>query len=68
VVELLGFNYWDDSSNSLANRCLLFRIEKGIVRKELAQLIGISETTMDKVEHNREVISEDTIEKIELIL
>ena len=68
VVEFLNYNYWDDGSNSLANRCLLFRIEKGIIRSELAKLIGISEMTMDKVEDNKRNISQETIKKIKKIL
>jgi transcriptional regulator with XRE-family HTH domain len=46
----------------------LYRIEKGIVRSELAKLIGISEMTMDRVEHNKEMISNETIKKVEKIL
>jgi transcriptional regulator with XRE-family HTH domain len=63
VVEFLGYNFWDDGTNSIANRCLLYRIKKGIVRKELAKLIGISEMTMDRVENNKLDISQETIEK-----
>ena len=68
VVDFLGYNFWDDGTNSIANKCLLYRIEKGIVRRELAKLIGISEMTMDRIENNKLNISQKTILKIEKLL
>ena len=58
----------DDGSNSLANKCILYRIENGIVRKELAQFIGISVITIDRVENNTLNVSHETIEKMEKLL
>jgi len=68
VNEFLGFNFWDDSSGSLANRCLLYRIEEGIVRRELAERIGVSEMTMNRVENNKLNISKLTIIKVKIFL
>ncbi len=37
VVVFLGFNYWNDGTYSLANNVLLFRIETGLPKSELAK-------------------------------
>ena len=68
VVEFLDYNYWDNGSDSLANRCLLFRIEHGITRAKLASRISISEATMDTIENNKIAISNETIVKVEAVL
>lgn len=56
VVEFLGYNYWDDRTNSLANKCLLFRIEHGLIRVELANQINVSLTTIERVENEDNLI------------
>lgn len=61
VNELLGYNFWDDGSNSLANRCLLYRIEKGISREQLGKLLNISEMTIDRIENKNLNISEKNV-------
>ncbi|MFT4850866.1 MAG: DNA-binding XRE family transcriptional regulator [Sediminicola sp.] len=57
IVEFLEFNYWDDESNSLANRVLLFRIENELYRIELGKLIGVSDSTIERVEKRHPHIS-----------
>ena len=59
VNEFLGYNFWDDKSNSLSNAVLLFRIEKGITRRELALLIGVSSRTIERIENNEDNVSEE---------
>ena len=67
VIEFLEHNIWDDGSNSLANRCLFYRIEKGITRAEMSLYIDISEETIRRLEvENR--ASEETIKKCEELL
>lgn len=57
VVDLLGFNYWDDGTNSLANNVLLFRIENGLIKSELAKKIRVSTTTIERIENSNDNVS-----------
>ena len=57
VNEFLGYNYWDDGTNSLANLCLCYRIENGLTQKEIARSIGTSTTTIERIEKNTSFIS-----------
>ncbi|WP_430408775.1 helix-turn-helix transcriptional regulator [Kordia sp.] len=57
VVEFLGYNYWDDGSDSLANKCLLYRIEHGLTISELADLIGVSCGIIKRMENAEENVS-----------
>jgi DNA-binding XRE family transcriptional regulator len=40
VVEFLGYNYWDDGSNSLSNKIVLHRIEHGLTKSKFAKKIN----------------------------
>lgn len=33
VVDFLGYNYWNDGTDSFANKCLLYRIKKELLKK-----------------------------------
>ena len=68
VVEFLGFNHWDEGHNSLANRVLLFRIENQLYRTELAKLIQVSDSTVERVEKNRSCISLEIQERFEVYI
>ncbi|MDB4181027.1 helix-turn-helix domain-containing protein, partial [Flavobacteriaceae bacterium] len=57
VVEFLGFNYWDDGSNSLSNMVLLYRIEHKLTMSELALKINASTRTIERIENIEENIS-----------
>ncbi len=57
VIEFLGFNYWDDGSFSLGNMVLLYRIEHGLTRRELAHQIGISDSSIGRIEKKICVVS-----------
>lgn len=64
VVEFLGYNYWDDGTDSLANRCLLYRVEHGLTMNELAEKVGISCGTIEKNENSEGAVSSVTRNKI----
>jgi len=53
----LGYSYWDDGTDSLANRCLLYRIKYGLTMGELAEIIGISCRTIERIENEEDSIS-----------
>ena len=53
VVIFLGFNHWNDGSGSLANKVLLYRIEHGLTRMELGKLIGVSDSSIERIEKRR---------------
>jgi len=48
VNKFLNLNFWDDESNSLANRVLLYRINHGLKQSELAKLIRVSPSTIHR--------------------
>jgi len=68
VVEFLSCNFWDDGTQSLSNQCLLYRIERGIVRKELAEQIDVSEMTIDRIENCENNVSKEIQSKLEKLL
>jgi transcriptional regulator with XRE-family HTH domain len=55
VVEFLGFNWWDDHSESLKNRRILYRIEHGIGMLEMARRIGINDGVLERVNVQKQV-------------
>ena len=63
INEFLGYNRWDDGSDTLKNRCLCFRIEKGLTMTQLADIIGVSRGTIERVE-NEITISEQMFQKV----
>ena len=71
VIEFLDFNFWNDKSNSLANKTLLYRIEHQLYRYELAKLIGISDRSIERLEKGELFVSieiQETIKKFILKL
>jgi DNA-binding XRE family transcriptional regulator len=46
VIDFLGFNFWDDGTNSLSKKCLLYRIEHNVTQQELSNLIYFGKTTI----------------------
>lgn len=63
--EFLGFNYWDDKTNSLTNRVLIYRIEHGVTMIQLAELIDISNGTIERVEKSEILVSKKMSKRIE---
>ncbi len=57
VSQFLTFNYWDDGTGSLANRVLLYRIKHQLTRMDLAKTIGVSDSTIERVEKSQGSIS-----------
>ena len=51
-------------SNSLANQCLLYRIEHNLTMTQLAQRIGVSSRTIERIENNEKLVSEKIQEKV----
>ena len=68
INNFLGFNYWDDKSNSLSNRCLIYRIEYGLTQSKLAELIKVNSKTVIRMENNKIKISNESIKKFEKLL
>ena len=58
VVEFLGYNYWDDGTNSIRNKVLLYRIEHELTQQELAQRIGVGAYSIKRIEGNKGKISQ----------
>ncbi|WP_158655101.1 helix-turn-helix domain-containing protein [Flavivirga eckloniae] len=61
----LGFNYWDDKINSLANRVLIYRIEHSLTITELSEQIGVSNGIIERVEKSKILVSQKMIKRIE---
>lgn len=57
VNEFLGYNFWNDGSQSLANRVLLYRIEHKLTMSELASKLNISCHTIERIEKRDRNIS-----------
>ena len=50
VNRFLGFNYWNDGSDSLTNRVLTYRIEHRMFRTDLAKITAASDSTIERIE------------------
>ncbi len=48
----LGYNFWDDGTNKLSNRLLLYRIENELSASEFGVLIDVSRNTIKRIELN----------------
>lgn len=59
VIQFLKYNYWDDGSNSLANKTLNFRIKNQLKTIELGIQLGVSESTIKRVENRHENVSDN---------
>ncbi|MBC8757694.1 helix-turn-helix domain-containing protein [Kordia sp. YSTF-M3] len=59
VVEFLGYNYWGDGTDSLANRCLLYRIKHGLTMSELASRINVNTRTIERIENMEKNVSSE---------
>ncbi|MCB0410445.1 MAG: helix-turn-helix transcriptional regulator, partial [Flavobacteriales bacterium] len=68
VCKFLGYNYWDDGTGSLANRVLLYRIERGLHRTELARELGVSDSSIERVEKEFKFVSEYLLIRIKRYL
>ena len=64
VNEFLDFNFWDDDSISLSNSVLLFRVEYKLTMLELAIKISVSASTIERIENNSSLISDEMRRKI----
>jgi len=59
VNKFLNLNFWDDESNSLANRVSLYRINHGLKQSELAKLIRVSPSTIHRIEKESNSVSKN---------
>lgn len=50
INDFLGFNFWDDKTNSLSNKLYLYRIKNKLSAKECGELIGVSRNTIKRIE------------------
>ena len=64
INDFLGYNYWDDGTQSLNNRLLAFRIDNGLSQTEIAKIIGVSPRTIERVEKNEKHISDKILKLI----
>ena len=64
INEFLQFNFWDDGTQSLSNRLLLYRIEHKLTAKECGALIGVSRNTIKRIELEKKA-STQMFEKID---
>jgi len=67
VNAFLKFNFWDDQSCSLSNRVLLHRIEYSLYRMDFAKICNVSESTIERIEKNNELVSEYILSYLELL-
>ncbi|WP_027879232.1 helix-turn-helix transcriptional regulator [Mesoflavibacter zeaxanthinifaciens] len=50
INEFLGYNFWDDGTETLSNIVLLYRIENQLSAKEFGKIIGVSRNTIKRIE------------------
>ena len=67
INEFLQFNYWDDNTNDLSNRLLLYRIDEEINATVCGERMGISRNTIKRKETKIRV-SKSMIEKVDKYL
>lgn len=67
IIDFLGYNFWDDGTNSLSNQLLSYRINKGINATMCGERIGISRNTVKRIETGVKV-SKMMILKVESFL
>lgn len=65
INDFLGFNFWDDKSQSLSNTCLMYRIEHELTQNNLAEFIGVNVKTVIRIENNTSNVSDESIRKFE---
>ncbi len=68
VILFLGFNYWDDGTESLSNKVLLYRIEHELSMNQLAQKINVSTRTIERIENMEKNVSFKMKEKVSSVL
>ena len=51
INEFLGYNYWNDGTSSLKNRLLCYRISHRLTMSKLAEMTGISCSTIERIEN-----------------
>lgn len=64
ICEFLGFNFWDDGTNSFSNRLRLFRIESKLTQTELAKVLGIGTHSIERIEGNKGGVSQEMVNRI----
>lgn len=65
VNQFLGFNYWDDGSDSISNQVLCYRIEHGLTQDELSLILNVSTATIERIEKKSDTVSFDLKSKIQ---
>ena len=65
ICDFLGFNYWDDGTQTLANRLRIYRIENKLTQSELGNLIGINARCVERIEAGGENVS---LERKEIVM
>lgn len=51
INDFLGFNFWDDKTNTLSNKLYLYRIKNKLSAKECGELVGVSRNTIKRIEN-----------------
>jgi transcriptional regulator with XRE-family HTH domain len=68
VIEFLGYNYWDDGTDSLSNRCLLYRVEYGLTMSEFASRMNVSTRSIERIEDMGKNVSSEMEEVVNSFL
>ena len=68
INEFLEFNFWDDKTDSLANRVVVYRIEHGITRAELELISNVSRSSIERLEKSKGSISNSIRLKLEMTI
>lgn len=57
VVEFLGYNVWDDGTQSLANMVRVYRIEHGLTMTAFAHRAEVTTRTVERIENEKRKLS-----------
>ncbi len=68
VVEFLRHNYWDDGTDSLSNRCLLYRVEYGLTMSEFTSRMNVSTRSIERIEDMGKNVSSEMEEVVNSFL
>jgi DNA-binding XRE family transcriptional regulator len=64
ICNFLGYNYWDDGTNSISNQLRLYRIVNKLTQTELANLLNVSTHSIERIEGNKGNVSSKMKNKI----
>jgi len=64
INDFLGFNFWNNGTDDLANQILMYRIKQRLTQEQLAKLIDISPHTLNKIEKRKNLVTKNVKEKV----